>query len=103
MKRTFKRILSTLLIAVMLFGIAPTVEINFAPKASASVADIVTFGSYPQSRVTDSATVEKLNALVKNYTWHDFNYYSGTGSWGDGKMTVRKGMMQCTWIFRITE
>lgn len=94
MKRTFKRILSTLLIAVMLFGIAPTVGINFAPKASASVADIVTFGSYPQSRVTDSATVNKLNTLVKNYTWHDFNYYSGTGSWGDGKMTVRKGMMQ---------
>ena len=94
MKRIFNRVLASLLIVVMLFGIAPIIGLDFVPKASASVADIVTFGSYPQSRVTDSSTIDKLNALVKKSAWHDFNYYSGTGDWGDGKMTVRKGMMQ---------
>lgn len=34
-KRTVKRILSTLLIVVMLIGVAPTGGIDFAPKAKA--------------------------------------------------------------------
>lgn len=55
-----KKFLSALLIAAMLIGIAPIGGIDLAPKASAkdidsySVGDTIIYGSYPQSRVTDS-------------------------------------------------
>mgnify|MGYP000204078120 FL=1 len=57
----------------------------FAPKAEAAgktykVGDIVEFGSYPQSRVTNSSLVSALNKVSKN--WVSYGYYSGTGSYG---------------------
>ena len=57
----------------------------FAPKAEAAgktykVGDIVEFGSYPQSRVTNSSLVSSLNKVSKN--WVSYGYYSGTGDWG---------------------
>ncbi|MBQ6118581.1 MAG: hypothetical protein IJK98_05080, partial [Clostridia bacterium] len=45
----------------------------------------IQFGTYPQSRVTDAATIAKLEAASK--TWASYGYYSGTGDWADGKMT----------------
>lgn len=90
MKRTLKRILSTVLVAVMLIGIAPMGGIDLAPKASAkdissySVGDIITFGSYPQSKVTDSGLISKLDNQFK--IWISYEYYSGTGDSTDGNM-----------------
>ncbi len=57
----------------------------FAPKAEAAgktykVGDIVEFGSYPQSRVTNSSLVSALNKVSKN--WVSYGYYSGTGDYG---------------------
>lgn len=57
----------------------------FAPKAEAAgktykVGDIVEFGSYPQSRVTNSSLVSALNKVSKN--WVSYGYYSGTGACG---------------------
>lgn len=57
----------------------------FAPQAEAAgktykVGDIVEFGSYPQSRVTNSSLVSALNKVSKN--WVSYGYYSGTGSYG---------------------
>lgn len=57
----------------------------FAPKAEAAgktykVGDIVEFGSYPQSRITNSSLVSALNKVSKN--WVSYGYYSGTGSYG---------------------
>ena len=57
----------------------------FAPKAEATgktykVGDIVEFGSYPQSRVTNSSLVSALNKVSKK--WVSYGYYSGTGDWG---------------------
>lgn len=57
----------------------------FAPKAEAAgktykVGDIVEFGSYPQSRITNSSLVSALNKVSKN--WVSYGYYSGTGNWG---------------------
>ena len=57
----------------------------FAPKAEAAgktykVGDIVEFGSYPQSRVTNSSLVSALNKVSKK--WVSYGYYSGTGDWG---------------------
>ncbi len=45
---------------------------------------IINFGSYPQSKVTDSATLKKLDKEPKQ--WESYEYYSGTGDWGDGNM-----------------
>ena len=57
----------------------------FAPQAEATgktykVGDIVEFGSYPQSRVTNSSLVSSLNKVSKN--WVSYGYYSGTGDYG---------------------
>lgn len=58
------------------------------PKAEAAgktyqVGDIVEFGSYPQSKVTDSSLVSALNSVSKN--WVSYGYYSGDGSYGSMK------------------
>ena len=57
----------------------------FAPQAEAAgktykVGDIVEFGSYPQSRVTNSSLVSSLNSVSKK--WVSYGYYSGTGDYG---------------------
>ena len=41
--------------------------------------DIGSFGSYPQTLVTDSEKLTALNALTLN--WVSYGYYSGTGGW----------------------
>lgn len=46
--------------------------------------DIIEFGSYPQSRVTDEKTVSALEGVEKK--WVSYEYYSGTGDSDDGKM-----------------
>lgn len=43
------------------------------------VGDIITFGSYPQSKVTDSETIESLNNIDK--TWISYDYFISSGEW----------------------
>ena len=99
MNKILKRILSTLLAAAMLIGIAPIWGIDLAPKANAKdissykAGDIIKFGSYPQSKVADSKIIAKLESESGKYQWIDYNYYSGTGSWSDGNMRPAEGMM----------
>ncbi len=49
-----------------------------------SVGDIIYYGNYPQTDVTDS-----LGSILNSQsgTWLSYNYYSGTG-WADGHMTA---------------
>ena len=94
-KNIFKSLLALTLALIMVLGVAPISELAgvdfaslFAPKAKAEgktykVGDIVSFGSYPQSRVTDSATVSALDKISKN--WVSYGYYSGDGSSGSMK------------------
>lgn len=99
MKKKFKQILSALLVAVMLIGIAPVGGIDFTPKAKAmdlssyKVGDLIEFGSYPQSEVKDSGLIAKIEAAGKNETWVDYNYYAGTGNSANGNMKPVKDMM----------
>ena len=94
MKKVFKRILSALLAVIMLVGIAPLTGIDFKAEAANKtykVGDIIEFGSYPQSEVTDSALISKLDKASENVEWTSYNYYTGTGSysfsdWVDGEM-----------------
>lgn len=88
MKKEFKKIIAGLLAAVLLVSTASLG--NFKFKASASeiteykTGDIITFGSYPQSEVTDEELIAALNLCEGE--WVSYNYYSGTGIWDDGKM-----------------
>lgn len=99
MKKMFKRILSTLLVSVLLIGIAPMGGFGLAPKANAKdissckVGDIIEFGSYPQSKITDSDLIAKIEAAGKSISWVDYNYYIGTGTSDDGNMKPVDGMM----------
>ena len=82
---------AAVLLAIVLLCAAPISELAgvdctvlFAPKAEAvgktyKVGDIVEFGSYPQSKVTDSSLVSALNKASKK--WVSYGYYSGTGSY----------------------
>ena len=51
------------------------------------------FGSYPQSRVTDTSTISTLNSKASG--WESYNYYTGTGSYADGQMTASNYMQYC--------
>lgn len=99
MKKIFKRILSALLVSVLLIGIAPMGGFGLAPKANAKdissckVGDIIEFGSYPQSKITDSDLIAKIEAAGKSISWVDYNYYIGTGTSDDGNMKLVDGMM----------
>ncbi len=55
-----------------------------ANNNSYKVGDIIKFGSYPQSEVTDTTLLSKLNSL--SLSWISYGYYSGTGDPDDGQM-----------------
>ena len=94
-KNIFKSLLALTLALIMVLGVAPLSEFAgvdwaslFAPKAEAEgktykVGDIIEFGSYPQSKVSDSSLVSALNKVLKN--WVSYGYYSGDGSSGSMK------------------
>ena len=109
MKRTAGRILSSLLIAVMLLTMAPWLEAGkwlggiIAEAATKkiteySVGDIVDFGSYPQSKVTDSATISVLDSRASD--WQSYGYMSGAGtSWDDGSAQKSDYMKYCDVLY----
>ena len=70
-----KKLLSLILVAIMLVTAMP---LAFAEGETYKVGDIIQFGSYPQSEVTDSATVAALNAKAPAWDdWTSYGYYSG--------------------------
>lgn len=93
-KNIFKSLLALTLALIMVLGVAPLSELAgvdwaslFAPKVEAEgktykVGDIIEFGSYPQSKVTDSSIVSALDKASKK--WISYGYYSGDGN--DGSM-----------------
>lgn len=103
-KNIFKSLLALTLVLIMVLGIAPISELAdvnwagiFAPKAEAEgktykVGDIVEFGSYPQSKVTDSSLVSVLNKASKK--WVSYGYYSGDGSNYSDDMVVQGDWMK---------
>ena len=80
-----EKIISILLAAIMVTGL-------FAFNASMTggeyaQGDIIEFGSYPQSEVTDAETVAALGELVSDESWISYGYYgSDTGEADDGTM-----------------
>ncbi len=80
MKKFFSIVLSLLFI----LSSVSLVNIVFAENDTIyDRGDIVSFGSYPQSKVTDKEIVSQLNLLVPDYDkWISYGYCSGTGSMG---------------------
>ncbi len=89
-KKIAKRVLSFMMVAAILLSSAPLTGLVgidlpslsdiFAAKAEAAeyaVGDIIEFGSYPQSEVTDETLLKTLNSLELN--WMSYGYYSGNG------------------------
>ncbi len=78
-----KKLLSLILVAVMLVTAMP---IAMAEGNTYKVGDIIQFGSYPQSKVTDSATITALNSKAPAWdNWTSYGYYSGNGDYGTMK------------------
>ena len=86
--KTAKSVLSIFLALVMVVLAVPAaklVGLDLFPQAHAyNVGDHIQFGTYPQSRVDETPA---LKAAAEAATWRSYNYYTGTGSDKDGKMT----------------
>lgn len=57
----------------------------------------ITFGTYPQTRVSDNALISKLNELAPKWDeWISYNYFSGAGNnWSDGSGEESDYMRYC--------
>ncbi len=85
--KIMKKILCTVLVVVMCLTSAPIGGLDLtAEAADYKVGDIIQFGSYPQSKVTDNATITALNNKAPAWVnWTSYGYYSGTGDYGTMK------------------
>ena len=68
MKTRTKLLLPLMLLCIAVFALALTVSATTYKQG-----DILTYGSYPQTRVTDSALLAKLNA--QSGSWVSYGYY----------------------------
>lgn len=78
-----KKILSLFLAALMVLTCVP-ISISAEEGTTYNVGDIIKYGNYPQSRVTDETLLSELDEIEKD--WKSLNYYSGTGNKYDGSM-----------------
>lgn len=76
-----KKILSIILSLLFVLYSASLVNIVFAENdITYDMGDVISFGSYPQSKVTDEETIASLNKLVPDWKyWVSYGYYSGNG------------------------
>ena len=79
-----KKFTAIILCLVMMLTLIPVTSFAY-DGTQYKTGDIITFGSYPQDLVEDDTVKAALDGSDK--TWVSYNYYTGTGSWGDGKMT----------------
>ncbi len=79
MKKCFKKSLSFIFVLLLVFSSVTVSNLAFA-EDTFKTGDIVTYGSYPQSVVTDSAVLTALGQLVDGKKWITYDFYEGTGS-----------------------
>ena len=102
-----KKVLSVVLCLIMMIGTVAIGESGFfealnviSIKGSAkakyltdyNIGDIILFGSYPQTDVTESLG-SILTPIATN--WKSYNYYSGSGVKNDGQMNSSDYMQYC--------
>lgn len=103
MQKSFKRIISAVLTIVMIFSAISFLNMNYnavlvsraeaKDLSSYKVGDTITFGSYPQSRVTNGLILNGIKKAESKYSWISYNYYSGSGIRTDGNMKPDESMM----------
>lgn len=76
-----KKVISLLTAVTVFFGTLTAASVS---ADNVRTADRITFGSYPQSRVSDETLISRLDGT--DCEWRSFGYYTGTGKWNDGKM-----------------
>ena len=93
--KIWKKVLCSLLVVVLCLTSAPLggfVGLEFTAEAvDYKVGDIVQFGSYPQTKVSDETLILELNAIAPVWDeWTSYGYYSGNGEYDS--------MVQGDWI-----
>ena len=86
-KQTMKRIFTVILAVCMLLSIAPVTMAADTADGGYQKGEIIEFGSYPQSKVTDDSIISALNNILTDDMWVSYGYYIGTGTEYDGNMT----------------
>lgn len=86
-KQTMKRIFTVILAVCMLLSIAPVTMAADTADGGYQKGDIIEFGSYPQSKVTDPRIISVLDGFLTDDVWVSYDYYIGTGTEYDGNMT----------------
>lgn len=71
-----KKITSLLLAILILFSCIP-VSVSAEEYTYCKKGDIIEFGNYPQTKVTDESLLAELDAIEKD--WQSLNYYRGVG------------------------
>ena len=87
-RKTMKRIFSIILAVCMLLSIAPITMAADTAYGDLQKGDIIEFGSYPQSAVKDRYVIAALDGFLTDDVWVSYDYYIGTGTEYDGKMTA---------------
>lgn len=87
-KQTMKRIFTVILAVCMLLSVAPVTMAADTADDGYQKGDIIEFGSYPQSKVTDDSVISELNNILADDVWVSYDYYIGTDTEYDGKMTA---------------
>ena len=82
-----KRIFTVILAVCMLLSIAPVTMAADTADGGYQKGDIIEFGSYPQSKVTDPRIISVLDGFLTDDVWVSYDYYIGTGTEYDGNMT----------------
>ncbi len=91
MKNAIKRMLVLLPVLAMTITCIPILVAS--AETTATVGDIVEYGSYPQSEVTDDTLKATLSSLAGSTdAWTSYGYYSGSGRRDDGQMTAKDYM-----------
>ena len=75
-----KKISSIFLAIILTISVllAIPVQVSAATTTYYKNGDVLRFGSYPQSAVTDEAVIEQLNEL--EFSWNSFDWYAGDDS-----------------------
>lgn len=82
-----KRILCVILTLCLFLSIAPVTMAADTADGGYQKGDIIEFGSYPQSKVTDPRIISALDGFLTDDVWVSYDYYIGTGTEYDGNMT----------------
>lgn len=87
-KQTMKRIFTVILAVCMLLSVAPVTMAADMADGGYQKGDIIEFGSYPQSKVTNPRIISALDGFLTDDVWVSYDYYIGTDTEYDGKMTA---------------